>query len=137
MSTSISGSSYGQQGYSSINVNSKQYKAAAAEYLDAVIAEEAMMTPEQKMMYELLGGREAHMKNVMSNFNSDGDFVGPGGIVVPGMYHGKDGTVDRSSWQQIINVSDDARQKMFDNVKREFIQENGISNGDTTKRSKK
>lgn len=136
MSISISGGSYGQQGYSSINVNSKQYKAAAAEYLDAVIAEEAMMTPEQKMMYELLGGREAHMKNVMSNFNSDGDFVGPGGIVVPGMYHGKDGTVDRSSWQQIINVSDDARQKMFDNVKREFIQENGISNGDTTKRSK-
>ena len=47
------------------------------------------MTPEQKMMYELLGGREAHMKNVMSNFNSDGDFVGPGGIVVPGMYHGR------------------------------------------------
>lgn len=136
MSISISGSSYGQQGYISINVNSKQYKAAAAEYLDAVIAEEAMMAPEQKMMYELLGGREAHMKNVMSNFNSDGDFVGPGGIVVPGMYHGKDGTVDRSSWQQIINVSDDARQKMFDNVKREFIQENGISNGDTTKRSK-
>ena len=136
MSISISGSSYGQQGYSSIDVNSKQYKAAAAEYLDAVIAEEAMMTPEQKMMYELLGGREAHMKNVMSNFNSDGDFVGPEGIVVPGMYHGKDGTVDRSSWQQIINVSDDARQKMFDNVKREFIQENGISNGDTTKRSK-
>ena len=27
------------------------------------------------------------------------------------------------------------RQKMFDNVKREFIQENGLSNGDTTKRS--
>lgn len=48
MSISISGSSYGQQGYSSIDVNSKQYKAAAAEYLDAVIAEEAMMTPEQK-----------------------------------------------------------------------------------------
>jgi hypothetical protein len=95
-----------------------------------------MMTPEQKMMYELMGGREAHMKNVMSNFNSDGDFIGPGGVVVPGMYHGKDGTEDRSTWQQIISVSDEARQKMFDNVKREFIQENGISNGDTTKRSK-
>ncbi len=77
MSMSIVGSSYGQQGYNSINVNSKQYKAAANEYLDAVIAEEAMMTPEQKMMYELMGGREAHMKNVMSNFNSDGDFIGP------------------------------------------------------------
>ena len=136
MSMSIVGSSYGQQGYNSINVNSKQYKAAANEYLDAVIAEEAMMTPEQKMMYELMGGREAHMKNVMSNFNSDGDFIGPGGVVVPGMYHGKDGTEDRSTWQQIISVSDEARQKMFDNVKREFIQENGISNGDTTKRSK-
>ena len=121
--------------YKSIDTNSKQYKAAADEYLADVIAEEAMMTPEQKMMYELLGGREAHMRNVMSNFNSDGDFVGPGGIVVPGMYHGKDGSVDRSTWQQLINVSDDARQKMFDNVKREFIQENGISNGDTTKRS--
>lgn len=51
MSISISGSSYGQQVYSSINVNSKQYKAAADEYLDAVIAEEAMMSPEQKMLY--------------------------------------------------------------------------------------
>lgn len=126
----------GGSGYTGINTNSKQYKAAAKDHLDKLIAEEAMMTPEQKMLYELLGGREAHMRNVMQNYNSDGDFVGPGGVVVPGMYHGEDGTVDRSTWQQLINVSDDARQKMFDNVKREFIQENGISNGDTTKRSK-
>lgn len=137
MSMNISGFGAGSNySYKSIDTNSKQYKAAAYEYLADVIAEEDMMTPEQKMLYELLGGREAHMKNVMRNFNSDGDFVGPGGIVVPGMYHGKDGEVDRSTWQQLIDVSDDARQKMFDNVKREFIQENGISNGDTTKRSK-
>ena len=122
--------------YKGIDTNSKQYKAAADEYLADVILKEAMMTPKQKMLFELLGGREAHMRNVMSNFNSDGDFVGPGGVVVPGMYHGRDGEVDRSTWQQLIDVSDDARQKMFDNVKREFIQENGISNGDTTKRSK-
>ena len=51
------------------------------------------------------------------------------------MYHGEDGKVDSSTWQQLIPVSDEMRQKMFDNVKREFIQENGISNGDTTKRS--
>ena len=87
------------------------------------------------MMYEMLGGREAHMKNMMRNYNSDGDYIGPGGIIVPGMYHGRDGAVDRSTWQQLIPVSDEMRQKMFDNVKREFIQENGISNGDTTKRS--
>ncbi len=137
MAMNISGFGAGNNyPYKSIDTNSKQYKAAADDYLDAVIAEEAMMTPEQKMMYELLGGREAHMRNVMGNFNSDGDFVGPGGVVVPGMYHGRDGVADRSTWQQLIDVSDDARQKMFDNVKREFIQENGISNGDTTKRSK-
>ena len=136
MSMNISGFGAGNNySYKSINTNSKQYKAAADEYLADVIAEEAMMTPEQKMMYELLGGREAHMRNVMSNFNSDGDFIGSGGVVVTGMYHGEDGAVDRSTWQQLINVSDESRQKMFDNVKREFIQENGISNGDTTKRS--
>ncbi len=135
MSISISGSNYGQ-GYVSSGIGNKQYKAAEKSVLADVMAEEAMMSPEQKMMYELLGGREAHMRNMMRNYNSDGDYVGPGGIIVPGMHHGKDGSVDRSTWQQIINVSDDARQKMFDNVKREFIQENGISNGDTTKRSK-
>lgn len=134
MSISILGSNYGQ-GYVSSGASNKQYKAVEKSVLADVIAEEAMMSPEQKMMYELLGGREAHMKNMMRNYNSDGDYVGPGGIIVPGMHHGRDGSVDRSTWQQIINVSDDARQKMFDNVKREFIQENGISNGDTTKRS--
>lgn len=137
MSMNISGFGAGNNyTYKSTDTKSKQYKAAEEQVLADVMAEEAMMTPEQKMMYELLGGREAHMRNVMSNFNSDGDFVGPGGVVVPGMHHGRSGSVDRSTWQQIINVSEDMRQKMFDNVKREFIQENGIANGDTTKRSK-
>ena len=40
-----------------------------------------------------------------------------------------------TSWQKLTSVSEEYRQKMFDNVKKEFIQENGISNGDTTKRS--
>jgi hypothetical protein len=136
MAMNISGFGTSNASYTGMNTGNKGYKAAEEAVLADVMAEEAMMTPEQKMMYELLGGREAHMRNVMSNFNSDGDFVGPGGVVVPGMYHGRDGEVDRSTWQQLIDVSDDARQKMFDNVKREFIQENGISNGDTTKRSK-
>ncbi len=135
MSMSISGLGAGNSGYTGISGGNKQYKAVEKKQLEAVIAEEAMMSPEQKMLYELLGGREAHMRNVMRNYNSDGDFIGPGGIVVPGMYHGEDGSVDRSTWQQLIDVSDESRQKMFENVKREFIQENGISNGDTTKRS--
>lgn len=137
MAMNVSGLGLGNNiTYKSINTGSKQYKAAEEAHLADLIAEEAAMTPEQKMLYELMGGREAHMKNVMRNYNTDGDFVGPGGIVVPGMYHGMDGSVDRSTWQQLIEVSEDARQKMFDNVKREFIQENGISNGNTTKRSK-
>jgi len=37
--------------------------------------------------------------------------------------------------EKMMSVSEEYRQKMFDNVKKEFIQENGISNGDTTKRS--
>ncbi len=135
MSISVTGNNYGY-GYSNAGTNSKQYKAAEEQVLADVMAEEAMMTPEQKMMYELMGGREAHMKNMMRSYNSDGDYVGPGGLIVPGMHHGRSGSVDRSTWQQIINVSEDMRQKMFDNVKREFIQENGIANGDTTKRSK-
>lgn len=135
MSISVIGNNYGY-GYSNAGTKSKQYKAAEEQVLADVMAEEAMMTPEQKMMYELMGGREAHMKNMMRSYNSDGDYVGPGGLIVPGMHHGRSGSVDRSTWQQIINVSEDMRQKMFDNVKREFIQENGIANGDTTKRSK-
>lgn len=131
----ISGINNTKNVFKTINTNSQQYKAMSRDHLNNLLAEEAAMTPEQKMMYEMLGGREAHMRNVMQNYNSDGDFVGPNGIIVPGMYHGMDGSADRSSCQQIISVSEESRQKMFDNVKREFIQENGISNGDTTKRS--
>ena len=75
--------------------------------------EEAAMTPEQKMLYELLGGRKAHMQNVMRQYNSDGDFTA-GGLVVPGM----DATgIPESERHQIISISEDSRQKMFDNCK--------------------
>ena len=36
---------------------------------------------------------------------------------------------------QMIGVSEEYRQKMFDECKRHFLQENGVANGDTTKRS--
>ena len=35
----------------------------------------------------------------------------------------------------VINIPEKNRQEMFDNAKREFLEENGIANGDTTKRS--
>lgn len=97
MAMNISGFRTSNASYTGMNTGNKGYKAA----------EEAMMTPEQKMMYEMLGGREAHMKNMMRNYNSDGDYIGPGGIIVSGMHHGRDGSVDRSTWQQLIPVSDE------------------------------
>ncbi len=84
------------------------------------------------MMYELLGGEKAYMQNVMK-LQFRRRFYRRWHCRAPGMYHGMDGSTDRSTWQQIIPVSEDARQMMFDNVKREFIKENGISNGNTTK----
>ncbi|NDO47187.1 DUF3879 family protein [Clostridium sp. MD294] len=125
MSLNITGNFFGQI------KNSKQYQAAAKDFLSLHRQEVAAMSPEQKMMYELLGGEKGYMNNVMKNYNSDGDFTA-GGIVVPGMLATG---IPESERHQIINISEDARQMMFDNVKREFIKENGISNGNTTKRS--
>jgi hypothetical protein len=115
---------------SSINTNSKQYKAAAKDFLAAHRAEVAKMTPQEKMMYEMLGGEEAYMKNVMRNYDSDGNLLNAYGVA------GMDATgKSLSEMHQIINVSEEYRQKMFDECKRHFIQENGVANGDTTKRT--
>ena len=116
--------------YNGINTNSKQYKALKEKgWLEGVIQNEAMMSPEEKMIYETFGGRDTIINNLMKQFDSDGDLLNANGVA------GMDVTGKGTSWQQLTNVSEEYRQKMFDNVKREFIQENGISNGDTTKRS--
>lgn len=54
------------------------------------------------------------------------------GICVRGMIiNGK----SESEWHKMIDVSEEYRQKMFNECKRHFLQENGIANGDTTRRS--
>lgn len=45
--------------------------------------------------------------------------------------HGK----NPSEYRQIIDISDEGKQKLFDMVKSEFIQNNGVLEGDTTKRT--
>ena len=119
-------------GYNTIDTNSSQYKAAARDFLENHRAAVAKMSPWEKMMYEMFGGEKAYMRNVMRMYNSDGDFVGPGGIVVPGMVATG---IPESERHQIIDISEEARQKMFDETKRHFLQEYGVANGDTTKRS--
>ena len=90
------------------------------------------MSPLERQMYELFGGEQAYMRNVMKMYNSDGDYVGADGSTVPGMV--ATGILE-SERHQMINVSEEYRQKMFDLVKKEFIRENGVANGDITNRS--
>ena len=108
----------------------KQYKALKEKgWLSGIMQNEAMMSPEERMIYETFGGRDTIIKNLMKQFDSDGDLLNANGVA------GMDVTGKGTSWQQLTSVSEEYRQKMFDNVKKEFIQENGLSNGDTTKRS--
>jgi len=102
-----------------IDTNSKQYKIVISDIIETAEETGAMYTNTQAI------------KNRMSQYNSDGDYTA-GGLVVPGM---NATGIPESDRHQIISISEDARQKMFENCKREFISEYGIANGDTTKRS--
>ncbi len=101
-----------------IDISSKQYKAVA----------DSMVSANKN------GGLYTNIqaiKNRMSQYDSDGNYTA-GGLIVPGMLANG---IPESERHQIIEISDKARQDMFDNTKREFIEEYGVANGDTTKRS--
>ncbi|MCQ2495504.1 MAG: DUF3879 family protein [Lachnospiraceae bacterium] len=71
------------------------------------------------------------IKNLMNSYDENGDFISP----VTGLT-GMDATnIPISQRHLIIDIPEKSRQEMFDNAKREFLQENGVANGDTTKRS--
>lgn len=100
-----------------INTNSKQYKMVISR----------MMKDANGMMYT----NPFAIKNLMKNYDEDGDYISP----VTGLA-GMDATnVPMSKRHVIIDIPEKSRQEMFDNAKREFLEENGIANGDTTKRS--
>lgn len=83
-----------------------------------------------KLKNPLEADEETFIRNYMGLFDEDGDFVNPYGVA------GMDITgKDPSEFHKIIDVSETARQDMFDETKRHFIQENGVANGDTTKRT--
>ena len=58
--------------YGSINKNNAQYKAAAKDYLANHRAEVARMSPLERQMYELFGGEQAYMRNVMKMYSNRG-----------------------------------------------------------------
>ncbi|MBO5598343.1 MAG: DUF3879 family protein [Oribacterium sp.] len=123
MNIRMSGFNFGQWGgFGGIDTSSKQYKAAMKML---GVANKGMPMnlndPHQQLV----------IKNYMKSFDADGDYINPrtgiAGMCVNG--------IPVSERHKIINVSEDARQKMFDETKRHFLEENGKLNGRTTKRS--
>ena len=100
-----------------IDTGSKQYKAVIKE----------MMKNANGAMYT----NPLAIKNLMKNYNSDGDWVDPiSGLT--GLLVTEENDADRRT---IIDIPESSRREMFESTKREFLAENGVANGDTTKRS--
>ncbi len=63
MSMNISGLG---NAYNGINTNSKQCKALKEKgWLSGIMQNEAMMSPEERMIYEIFGGRDTIIKNII------------------------------------------------------------------------
>ena len=71
------------------------------------------------------------IKNRMSRFDKDGDYISPvtglAGLVVTDK--------NIASKNRLISIPESSRDEMFELTKKEFLQENGVENGDTTKRT--
>ena len=111
-----SGSIQAQLKAAGIDTNSKQYKAAIKE----------MMQNGNGAMYTNI----QCIKNSMKCYDKDGDFINPrnglAGLVVTDENAGRQ--------KRIISISESSKEEMFEQTKKEFLQENGVLNGDTTKR---
>lgn len=80
--------------YNGINTNSKQYKALKEKgWLSGIMQNEAMMSAEERLIYETFGGRDTIIKNLMKQFDSDGDLLNANGVA------GMDVTGKGTSWQ--------------------------------------
>ena len=112
-----SGSVQAQLRAAGIDTNSKQYKAAVR-----------MMTQNgNNARYANVQG----LKNLMKSYDKDGDYIDPttglAGLLVT--------EENASSRKRIISIPESSKNEMFEQTKKEFLRENGVLNGDTTKRS--
>jgi uncharacterized Zn finger protein (UPF0148 family) len=112
-----SGSVQAQLRTAGIDTNSAQYKAAIKE----------MMQNGNGAMYTNI----QCIKNSMKCYDKDGDYIDPttglAGLLVT--------EENESSRKRIISIPDSSKDEMFEQTKKEFLRENGVLNGDTTKRS--
>lgn len=71
------------------------------------------------------------IKNLMKSYDKDGDYIDPttglAGLLLT--------DENASSQKRIISILESSKDEMFEQTKKEFLQENGVLNGDTTKRS--
>lgn len=63
-----------------IDKNSEQYKAVVKNSLSGIIANEETMTEEQRLIYEMFGGRDTIIKNKMKMYDSDGNLLNSDGV---------------------------------------------------------
>lgn len=100
-----------------IDTNSKQYQTVV----------KSMMTAGRGGGYFTIQG----IKNRMQYYDADGDHInqafGVSGLTVTDKNVG--------SKNRIVSISEDIKDEMFELTKKEFLQENGVANGETTKRS--
>ena len=100
-----------------IDTNSARYKAAIRQMSEGLRGGVGYTNPQA-------------IKNVMSNFDKDGDRINAFGVA------GMDAAgISQSQRHKIINISEEARQEMFDTAKREFLRDNGDLDAEKTQRS--
>ena len=71
------------------------------------------------------------IKNLMSHYDKDGDYINP----VNGLARLLVTDENENSRKRIISISDSSKEEMYELTKKEFLRENGVCNGDTTKRT--
>ena len=109
-----------------INTEDPRYKALEKDgTLAAIMEEEMSLSPEQRMAYEVMGGRELLIRNHMNRYDSEGNLLNAYGVA------GMDNTGKGEFEHQIIPISEEYRQRMFDSTKREFIRDKGVATGNT------
>ena len=71
------------------------------------------------------------IKNRMSRYDKDGDYIDPT-TGLAGLLVTEENVASR---KRIISIPESSRDEMFELTKKEFLQGNGMGDGDTTKRS--
>lgn len=102
-----------------IDTNSKQYKAVIREMMKSANGNTAMYT------------NPTAIKNLMKQYNKDGYWVDP----ITGLTGLLVTDENIASKNRIIDIPESSRQEMFELTKKEILRENGVCNGDTTKRT--